>query len=138
MSDDHPLDEMRLTHHSCSMELTVRSHASHPLENHKTIRTLNGKTLKKYCILLDLKVHTLNGWHTCNTVPQCLCFEKAVHLRVELHNGNSNVFLKGFQMWKNQMAALESTSVHIGHKLESAKMRCILQVQRNVETGKSF
>ena len=44
---------------------------------------------------------------------QCLCFDKAVHLRVELHSVNSNMFLKGFQTWKNQMAALESTSVHI-------------------------
>ena len=44
---------------------------------------------------------------------QCLCFDKAVHLRVELHSVNSNMFLKGFQTWKNQMAALESISVHI-------------------------
>ena len=30
-----------------------------------------------------------------------------------MHSVNSNMFHKGFQTWKNQMAALESTSVHI-------------------------
>ena len=57
-------------------------------------------------------------------------FDNAVHVRVELHDVNSNLFLKGFQMVENQMAALDSSSVHIGRKLKSTNMRCKYQVWR--------
>ena len=71
---------------------------------------------------------------------QCLCFDKAVHLRVELHSVNSNMFLKGFRTWKNQMAALESTSVHIwAHAgINIDEMRCIVQVIAQLGDRKKF
>ncbi len=38
-------------------------------------------------------------------------FDNAVHLRVEFHDVDSNLFLKGFHMVENQMAAsIEGTN----------------------------